>query len=165
MSTKFIQFLRIIPVLGLFFLLSIETVLAQNSIIIHQEVDFSASPGRLYAILLSSKEFSACTKKSFDNFSAGSATIDSALGGTFSCFDGHIAGRILEKIPGQRIVEAWRVVDWPDGAWSIARFEFKPQGSGTKLIFDHTGFPEGLKEHLATGWQQHYWDALVKYLQ
>ena len=80
-------------------------------------------------------------------------------------FDGHIVGRILELVPGQRIVEAWRVVDWPAGAWSIARFELKAKGSGTHLIFDHTGFPDGLKEHLATGWQQHYWDALAKFLQ
>ena len=64
-------------------------------------------------------------------------------------------------VPDQRIVEAWRVVDWPAGVYSIAKFEFKPQGSGTQLIFDHIGFPEGLKEHLSIGWQQHYWDALI----
>lgn len=166
MFPKSIPFLRSIAVLAAFFLLSTGTVAAQtNSVIIHQEVDFSTSPGRLYSILLSSKEFSACTKKSFANFSAGSATIDPVLGGTFSLFDGHIVGRILELVPGQRIVEAWRVVDWPAGAWSIARFELKAKGSGTHLIFDHTGFPDGLKEHLATGWQQHYWDALAKFLQ
>jgi len=82
-----------------------------------------------------------------------SANIDSVVGGTFSLFDGHIIGRILELVPNQRIVEAWRVVDWPAGVYSIARFEFKPQGSGIHLIFDHVGFPEGLKEHLSIGWQ------------
>jgi len=138
---------------------------SSNSIIIHQEINFKVSPQQVYQTLLSSKKFSACTKKSFPQFTEMSAVIDSSLGGTFSVFDGHIIGRILELVPNQRIVEAWRVVDWPAGAYSIAKFEFEPQNSGTHLIFDHIGFPEGLKEHLSVGWQQHYWDALRKYFQ
>jgi activator of HSP90 ATPase len=136
-----------------------------KGITIHQENNFKASPERLYAILLSSKEFSGCTKKSFDNFTPTSASIDPVVGGAFSLFDGIIYGRILELVPNQRIVEAWRVKDWPAGVYSIARFELKAQGSETQVIFDHIGFPEGLKQHLSTGWQQHYWDALTKYLQ
>ena len=137
----------------------------QCSITIHQEVDFKVAPHQLYETLLSSKEFSASVKKSFPNFSDNSATINPTVGGTFSLFDGHIIGRILELIPDHRIVEAWRVVDWPAGVYSIATFELKPKALGTTLIFDHVGFPEGLKEHLAEGWQQHYWDALNKYFQ
>jgi activator of HSP90 ATPase len=136
-----------------------------NDIIIHQEADFKVSPGVVYQTLLSSAKFSACTKKSFPVFTDKSAVIDSIAGGSFSVFDGHIIGRILELVPGQRIVQAWRVVDWPAGVYSIAKFELKPQGSGTHLVFDHVGFPEGLKEHLSTGWQQHYWDALNSYFQ
>ncbi len=94
-----------------------------------------------------------------------SAKIDSTVGGTFSVFDGHIIGRFLELVPNQRIVQAWRVVDWDAGEYSIARYELIAEGSGTKLVFDHIGFPEGLKEHLAKGWQEHYWDALTKYFQ
>jgi Activator of HSP90 ATPase len=134
-----------------------------KGITIHQEINFKVTPQRLYHTLLSSKEFSDCIKKSFDGFTAMSANIDSTVGGTFSLFDGHIIGRILELLPNERIVEAWRVVDWPAGVYSIAKFEFKPLTSGTQLIFDHIGFPEALKEHLTTGWQQHYWDALIKY--
>lgn len=136
---------------------------SSNDIIIHQEVDFKVSPEHLYRTLLSSKEFSRCTKKSFNNFSDKSANIDSAVGGAFSVFDGHIIGRILELVPNQRIVEAWRVVDWPAGVYSIVTFKFTTQGSGTHLVFDHIGFPPGLKDHLAIGWQQHYWDALNNY--
>jgi activator of HSP90 ATPase len=138
---------------------------ALKGITIHQEINFKATPQRLYETLLSSKEFSDCTKRSFGDFSARSANIDAVAGGAFTVFDGHIIGRILELVPYQRIVEAWRVVDWPAGLYSIATFEFKLQDAGTKLIFDHIGFPEGMKEHLSIGWQQHYWDALSKYLQ
>ena len=131
----------------------------------HQEVYFKVTPQQLYDALLSSRQFSEITAKSGGGFSSTSANIDSTVGGTFSVFDGHIIGRILELVPNQRIVEAWRVVDWPAGVYSIARFELKAQGSGTQLIFDHKGFPENLKEHLGMGWQQHYWDALSRYFQ
>ena len=138
---------------------------SSTSITIHQDVDFKISPHKLYQALLSSKEFSASTKRSFDAFSEKSAAIDSVIGGSFSLFDGHIVGRILELVPDHRIVEAWRVVDWDAGKYSIVKFELTSQGSGTHLSFDHIGFPEGLKEHLATGWQQHYWDALNSYFR
>lgn len=136
---------------------------AQKEITIHQEIYFGVAPEQLYQALLSSEQFSACTKKSFDMFSASSATIDAREGGAFSLFDGHIVGRIVELKPGKRIVEAWRVVDWPEGIYSIVRFDLAPRGTGTQLSFDHIGFPAGLKEHLSSGWQQHYWDALKRY--
>ena len=135
-----------------------------KSITIHQEVDFKASPERLYEILLDSNQFSEFSAQSSE-FSAKSAQIDRAVGGAFSLFDGHIVGRNIELIPNQRIVQAWRVVDWPAGVYSIVKFELKSQGSGTHLVFDHTGFPEKWRDHLAAGWQSHYWDLLTRYLR
>ena len=134
-----------------------------KGITIHQSAYFKVAPAQVYRTLLSSVAFSACTKKSFDMFTASSAKIDSVVGGAFSLFDGHITGRILELVPDQRIVEAWRVVDWPAGVYSIARFDISIEGSGTRVTFEHVGFPEGLKKHLSIGWQQHYWDAMAKY--
>ena len=128
-----------------------------KSIIIHQEVDFTASPKRLYEALLDSKQFSA--------FSARSAEINREVGGAFSLFGGHIVGRNVELVPNQRIVQAWRVVDWAEGVYSIVKFELKAQGSGTHLVFDHTGFPENLRDHLAEGWESNYWALLKKNLQ
>ncbi len=129
---------------------------------IHQEEDFNASAQRIYEILLGSKQFTA--------FSGGrAAEIHSEVGGTFSLFAGHIVGRNLELVPNQRIVQAWRVVPWPEGIYSIARFEMvghssAGQSSATRIIFDHTGFPSELAEHLESGWRENYWNALRKYL-
>jgi activator of HSP90 ATPase len=124
---------------------------------IHQELDFHASPQRIYEALLDSKEFTA--------FSGGrAAEIDREVGGSFSIFGGHIVGRNLELIPARRIVQAWRVVPWPEGVYSIARFELQNQRSGTRIVFDHTGFPTDLAEHLESGWQENYWSALRRYL-
>jgi hypothetical protein len=38
------------------------------------------------------------------------------------------------------------------------------QGSDTKLVFDHTGFPKGDAEHLVEGWKTNYWQPLTKFL-
>ena len=127
-----------------------------KSITIHQEIDFTASPQRIYEALLDTKQFTA--------FSGLPAEINRETGGAFSVFKGHIIGRNLELVPNQRIVQAWRVVPWPEGVYSIARFELKAQGSGTHLVFDHIGFPEGLHDHLAEGWDSNYWELLKKYL-
>ena len=85
-------------------------------------------------------------------------------GGAFALFGGYIVGRQIELVPNELIVQAWRVLSWPRGVYSIARFEFLDQGGSTKLVFDHAAFPKGQAEHLASGWQEHYWDPLAKLL-
>jgi activator of HSP90 ATPase len=138
-------------------LTALPIALAQSdkSITIHQEIEFNATPEKLYEALLNSKQFT--------EFSGRPAEINREVGGTFSLFKGHIIGRNVELVPNERIVQAWRVVTWPEGAYSIVRFELKPQGSRTHLVFDHIGFPEGLHDHLAAGWDENYWSLLKKY--
>jgi len=123
---------------------------------IHQEVDFKAGPPRLYEALLDSGQFAA--------FTGLPATIDRREGGSFSLFGGLIVGRNIELLPGERIVQAWRPADWKPGIYSIARFELKPTVSGTTILFDHEGFPEGSYASLLSGWNEHYWGPLARYL-
>ncbi len=124
---------------------------------IQQEVAFKASPKRVYDALLDSKQFS--------EFSGGApAEISRDPGGVFSCFGGMITGRNIELIPDQRIVQAWRAGNWPEGVYSIVQFELKAQGSESRLSLLHSGFPEGNGEHLESGWHKMYWDPLKKYL-
>jgi activator of HSP90 ATPase len=102
------------------------------------------------------------TLQQFAALSGAPAEISREVGGAFSAFGGHIVGRNVELVRNKRIVQAWRPVTWSEGVYSIARFEFKPHGSGTRLVFDHVGFPEGLHDSLAKGWENHYWALLKK---
>lgn len=123
---------------------------------IHYEIDFKPSPLRLYEALLDQKQFAA--------FSGMPATIDPTAGGAFSQFGGMITGRNIELVPNQRIVQAWRSPSFGPGIYSIVHFEFKPRAAEATLIFDHTGFPAGHYDSLDSGWHEHYWEPLRKFL-
>jgi activator of HSP90 ATPase len=127
---------------------------------IHQEVMFKATRRRIYEALTQEKEFRRVT----DFVMKGaSAEISTEVGGAFSIFGGVILGRHIELLPYDRIVQAWREKDWPEGVYSIVKFDLREKGSETELVFDHTGFPQGAASHLAPGWWSHYWEPLQKY--
>lgn len=123
---------------------------------LHQEIDLKAPPQRIYEILLSSKDFTA--------FTGAPAEIDPKPGGTFSMFGGMIVGRNIELVPNQQIVQAWRPADWPAGLYSLVRFQLKPTTTGTTVILDHSSFPAGDFDSLTSGWYEHYWEPLKKFL-
>jgi activator of HSP90 ATPase len=136
---------------------------------IHQVTVFEANRKRVYEALTDAKQFDKITQlspemKAGKSFGTAPTAIGREVGGAFSIFGGHIVGRQIELLPNERIVQAWRVVDWDPGVYSIANFELVEHGAGTKLVFDHTGLPKGQGEHLAEGWKSHYWDSLEKFL-
>jgi activator of HSP90 ATPase len=123
---------------------------------LHQDVEFKATAGRIYSVLLDAQQFAAFTGKPAD--------IDPRVGGAFHLFGGLIEGRIVELVPDRRIVQAWRSPKWDGGIFSNVRFLMQPHGTTTAVVLDHTGFPEGEYDSLSSGWREYYWDPLAKYL-
>jgi activator of HSP90 ATPase len=135
---------------------------------IHQEALFKASRKRVYEALTDAKQFDKVIQLSgaMQSMHLGDkpTEISREVGGAFTLFGGYITGRHVELVPNERIVQAWRTGGWAPGVYSIAKFELVEQGSGTKIVFDHTGFPKGEAEVLASGWKAHYWEPLGKLL-
>ncbi|HEX9473303.1 MAG TPA: SRPBCC domain-containing protein [Steroidobacteraceae bacterium] len=137
---------------------------------IHQERVFSAGRKRVYEALTVESQFDRIVqlvgvmKADATAKMQNPTKLSPHVGGAFALFDGHIVGRQLELVPDELIVQAWRVLSWARGVYSIARFELSDQAGVTKLVFDHTAFPKGDAEHLASGWQEHYWGPLTKFL-
>jgi activator of HSP90 ATPase len=135
---------------------------------IHQEPRFEASPKRLYEALTEAKQFTRVIQLSGAlqqmHLPDQPAVISSEVGGVFLLFGGYITGRHIELVPNVRVVQAWRAGHWPVGVYSIARFELVEQGTEGKIVFDHTGFPQGEAKVLASGWKAHYWEPLAKVL-
>ena len=136
---------------------------------IHLEHVFKASRKRVYEALTDSKQFDkvvmlSAAMKSGMAPGMKPTEISREAGGAFAAFGGYVTGRQLELVPNERIVQAWRAGGWGPGLYSIAKFELVEQGAGTKLVFDHTGFPIGDAEHLVEGWKTNYWEPLDKFL-
>jgi activator of HSP90 ATPase len=128
-----------------------------------QEILLKANRKRVYEALTDAEQFTKVMGLS--KFSGGpAAMISREAGGPFSLFGDHIVGRHIELVPNVRLVQAWRAASWEPGNYSIVRFDLKEQGNQTKIVFEHTGFPMGLAEHLLEGWNSNYWEPLRKYL-
>ncbi|HET9388509.1 MAG TPA: SRPBCC domain-containing protein [Steroidobacteraceae bacterium] len=135
---------------------------------IHQEPVFAAKRPRLYRALTDAAQFDQVVALSAAGHSMTTggqpAQISARAGGAFSLFGGYISGRFIELIPDALIVQAWRAGSWDRGIYSVARFEFQDKGGGSRVVFDHAGFPVGQADHLAQGWYANYWDPLHKLL-
>jgi predicted enzyme related to lactoylglutathione lyase/uncharacterized protein YndB with AHSA1/START domain len=124
---------------------------------IHEEVTFDAPAAKVYRALTDSAEFTKMT--------GAPATGSGDDGATFSAFGGQISGRQVELAKDKRVVQAWRAGNWPEGVYSMARFELRAEGKKTVLVFDHEGFPAGQKGRLAAGWREFYWTPMKKHLE
>jgi activator of HSP90 ATPase len=137
---------------------------------IHQERVIKASRARVFQALTVTAQFDQIIQLSGVMSMPQMAKmqkptqIDPRVGGGFAIFGGLISGRQVALDADKLIVQAWRAGDWGRGIYSIARFELKDEGADTRLVFDHTGFPKGAGKELASGWQEHYWDPLAKFL-
>jgi len=136
---------------------------------IHHEVSFKARRQRVYELLTDATKFERVIQLSDAKNNgmppnAPPATISRDAGGTFSLFAGIISGRHIELVLNERLVQAWRAVHWKAGIYSIARVQLSDEGSGTKLVLDHTGFPKGEAQGLSDGWHKNYWKPMEQAL-
>lgn len=122
---------------------------------IKQSITLNATPENVYQALASASQFA--------EFTGTPADISQEEGGAFSCFGGQITGRQIELLPNKRIVQAWRAGPWPDGVYSIVKFDISQSADSTTVDLEHTGFPEGGEEHLEGGWHKMYWEPLKSY--
>lgn len=129
---------------------------------IHKEASLAASPEKVYEALTDAAKFAAVTGLH--------AQIPAGDGASFVLFGGHIEGRQVELVPGQRVVQAWRGSDWDPGVYSLVRFTLIAEGEGTKLLVDHDSYPRGKSpmfptwhEHLTAGWSTFYLEPFAKY--
>ena len=135
---------------------------------IRQEPLFQASRKRVYEALTDAQQFHKVSLLSAAVQSGATENkpteISPEPGGAFSLFGGYVSGRFLDLVPGERIVQAWRSQSWHAGDFSIVKFELIDQGSSTKVVLSHRGYPDGTSAHLAAGWKANYWEPLEKYL-
>jgi activator of HSP90 ATPase len=115
-----------------------------------------AKPAEIYQAWLSSEGHATIT--------GSPAKVNGKVGGKFSAWDGYIFGSTLELTPNQRIVQAWRTSEFPDGA-SDSRVEILLQEviGGTKIMLTHSDMPEDQVESYRQGWEDFYFKPMKEY--
>ena len=124
---------------------------------IRQAVVIKTSPHEVYEALMDAKKHSL--------FTGSKAAISRAVGGKFSVWDNSISGINLELVPDEKIVQSWRMDDWPEGQYSKVTYQLDKTAGGTKITFTQTGVPEEAYEDVKQGWYDYYWDPMKKMLE
>jgi len=124
---------------------------------VHQEVELAASPRQVYDAYLDSARHA--------RFTGQKARMSRKVGGSFSAGDGYISGFNLELVRPRRIVQAWRAVEWPEGAFSVLRLELRARGKGTRLVVDHLAIPDAFRDGVDSGWHEFYWEPMTRYFE
>ena len=123
---------------------------------IHHEAVLAATPQQVYEVLTTGAAFAKATGDR-------PATIGAGEGATFELFGGPIHGRQIELVPGERVVQAWRVAGWDPGVYSVVRFTLRAEGGKTRFVIDHDAYPAAQHDHLSGGWLANYIEPLTAY--
>jgi activator of HSP90 ATPase len=115
-----------------------------------------AKPSEVYRAWLSTEGHTAMT--------GSPAKVDGKVGGKFSAWDGYIFGRTLELTPDERILQAWRTTEFPEGAPdSRVEILFEETAGGTKITLAHSKMPEEQVDDYRQGWEDFYFKPMREY--
>ena len=92
------------------------------------------------------------------------AEVDAKIGGKFKAWDGYIRGKTLIMEPHQRIVQAWRTSEFPDGSPdSQVEILLEDISNGTKITLNHKDIPDGQGDSYKQGWEDFYFTPMRAY--
>ena len=113
-----------------------------------------AKPGEVFAALTEPRRIAA--------WSGQKGKVAAKVAGTFELFDGWVKGTVLEFKPGKRLAHTWLPGDWPaDAEESVVRYTLTPSGEGTKIVLEHSDFPNATeKKNHKSGWKEFVLDPL-----
>ncbi|KAK3899865.1 activator of Hsp90 ATPase [Staphylotrichum tortipilum] len=79
-------------------------------------------------------------------------------GGKFELFDGNVSGEYLELQEPTKIVQSWRLNQWPAGHYSKLQIEFDQNDvdAVTVMRVEWTGVPIGQEEVTKRNWLEYY---------
>src|SRR5207244_9847355 len=115
----------------------IEEEVSRTAESIHQEPVFKANPKRVYEALTDEKQFERVTLLSAamqSGMAPGNkrTQIGREAGGPFTLFGGHLVCRHIELGPNERIVQAWRGVEWTPGIYSLVECHVTEEERGAE---------------------------------
>ena len=123
---------------------------------IKHKVRFKIPPETIYDLLADSRKRTEVTGRK--------AIMSDRIGGSFTTDAGEVTGVNVDLVRGQRIVQAWRRNDFPEGIFSMAAITLAPTSSGgTELVLTHRGVPKHLLDQVEDYWRAAYWTPMKEW--
>lgn len=123
-----------------------------NTVTVTDSEEFRTSADELYQTFTDVGRISAFTRGSPKLFEGAKQ------GGKFQLFDGNVAGEYLELDPPNKIVQSWRLNQWPGDHHSRLQIEFDQNDIDHVTVMRVTweGVPVGQEEVTKRNWREYY---------
>ncbi|KAL7752682.1 Co-chaperone [Sorochytrium milnesiophthora] len=112
---------------------------------VKQSTEFVASAQDVYDVLVHPERVKQWTQ--------GQGESQPEVGGKFSLYGGVVSGEYVELVPGQKIVQKWRLRDWPKDAMSTVTLVLTQTSNGTNVALTQTGVPGGEGDKTSHNWK------------
>jgi len=93
-------------------------------------------------------------------YAGGDAEMKSEVGGKFKLFGGYVTGENVSLERPNKIVQKWRMSNWPEGHYSNVIFDIEQKESKVHLKLTQTDVPESEKQTTQAGWSSNYFNRI-----
>lgn len=123
-----------------------------NTTTVRSDEEFRTTAAELYETFTSSDRLTAFTRAPPKVFEGAQ------VGGRFELFGGNVSGKYTELKKPTKIVQQWRLSQWPDGHYSTLNIEFDQNDVDSVTIMRVTwdGVPVGQEEVTRRNWGEYY---------
>ncbi|GLH13223.1 hypothetical protein R5R35_006778 [Gryllus longicercus] len=95
-------------------------------------------------------------------FTRGAVKAEIKKGGKFELFGGNIHGEFVELVPNTRIVQRWRLKQWPAEHYSNVTIDIDQKEDHTQVSLTQTGVPRSELDLTKENWDRYYWDSIKR---
>lgn len=123
-----------------------------NTVTLTDSAEFRAPAEEAYQVFVDPQRIAAFTRGAPKVFEGAQK------GGKFEIFDGNVSGEYLELEPPKKIVQSWRLAQWPAGHYSTLKIEFDQNDVDHVTVMRVTwdGVPVGQEEVTKRNWSEYY---------
>lgn len=95
-------------------------------------------------------------------FTQGHVKMEAEKGGKFALFGGNVTGEFRELVPGKKIVQYWRLKQWPDQHFSEVTFNIEEKEDHTLVTLKQELVPAAEVEQTRENWRRYYFDSIKR---
>jgi activator of HSP90 ATPase len=123
-----------------------------NTTTVNDQEEFRTTAEEMYQTFTDPQRLAAFTRAAPKKFEGAKS------GGKWELFDGNVSGEFVELVEPSKIVQTWRLNQWPAGHHSkqVIEFDQNDIDGVTTMRVTWTGVPVGQEDVTKRNWEQYY---------